>query len=162
MKKKTMCVRLGFAAAVLVLAGSMLGAEKPNFSGTWVVNPERSRLADWAKFDSTTITIEHKEPALRFHRLSIKSGKTDESAYALTTDGVEKVEKTGGRTSTSRLTWDGNSLVLQDVIVLANGRQATNTVRYTLKDAGKTLVAEESFRGPVVKYDNLWVADRKN
>ena len=27
---------------------------------------------------------------------------------------------------------------------------------------GKTFVAEEKFRGPVVKYDNLWVAGRKD
>ena len=162
MNKKTMCARLGVAATVLVLAGSVLGAEKPNFSGTWVVDPGESRLADWAKFDQTTITIEHKDPSFRFHRVSVKSGRSDESAYALTTDGAEKVEKEGGRTSTSRLTWDGDTLVFQDVIVLANGRQATDVVRYILKDGGKTLVAEESFRGPVVKYDNLWVADKKN
>lgn len=164
MKKMTRRVRLGLCAAAMALcvAGAALGAERPNFSGTWVVNPEKSRLADWAKFDETTITIEHKDPSFSFHRVSVKAGKTDESAYALTTDGVEKVAKTGGRTSTSCLAWDGDTLVFQDVIVLANGRQATNTVRYTLKDGGKTLVAEESFRGPVVKYDNRWVADRKD
>ncbi len=162
MKKKTACAKLAVVAMALVLAEAALGAEKPNFSGTWVVDPAKSRLADWAKFDETTITIEHKEPAFRFHRVSVKAGKTSGSAYELTTDGVEKVEKTGGRTSTRRLAWDGDTLVFQDVVALANGRQATNTVRYTLKDGGKTLVAEESFRGPVVKYDNLWVAGKKD
>lgn len=162
MKNEALRAGLGAAAMVLVLAGNVLGAEKPSFSGTWVVNPGKSLLADWAKFDETTITIEHREPAFRFHRKSVKAGETSESAYELTADGVEKVEKSEGRTTTSRLSWDGDVLVLQDLIVLPNGRQATNTVRYTLKDGGKTLVAEESFRGPVVRYDNLWVADKKD
>ncbi len=151
-------------AAILAAAAFLAAAApaKPDFSGAWVVNPQKSQLADWAKYDSTTITIEHKEPKLRFHRVSVKAGKTDESSYELTTDGVEKVEKDGGMTVTSRLSWEGEVLVLQNRMVLPDGREATNTVRYTLKDGGKTFVAEEKFRGPVRKYDNLWVADKKD
>jgi hypothetical protein len=37
----------------------------------------------------------------------------------------------------------------------------TSVVRYGLRDEGRTFVAEEAFRGPVLKYDNLWVAERK-
>jgi hypothetical protein len=47
-------------------------------------------------------------------------------------------------------------------MILADGRQATDVVRYTLRDGGQTFVAEEKFRGPVLKYDDLWVAERKN
>jgi len=150
---------------VLLAVGVALAAaapEKPDFSGAWVVNPQKSQLADWAKYDSTTITIEHKEPKFRFHRVSIKAGKTDEATYELTTDGVEKVEKEGGGTSRSRLSWDGDALVFEDTMSLPGLRQVTDVVRYTLKDGGRTLVAEEKFRGLVVKYDNLWVADRKD
>lgn len=114
-----------------------------------------------AKFDNTTITIEHKEPNFRFHRLSLKGGKADESAFELTTDGVEKVEREGGRVRTSRLTWDGEALVFYSHVLLPDGREATDTVRYSLQDGGKAFVAEEKFRGPVVKYDNLWVTDKK-
>jgi hypothetical protein len=157
--------RQAFGAALCLGAAVLLAAPaagKPDFSGTWVVNLEKSRLANWAKFDSTTITIEHKEPNFRFHRLSVKGGIPDEASYVLTTDGVEKVEKEGGRASYSRLTWDGEALVFQSRLVLPNGREATDVVRYTLRDGGKTFVAEEKFRGPVVKYDNLWVADKKD
>jgi hypothetical protein len=156
--------RQAIGTAVLVGAALLLAAaaaEKPDFSGVWVVNLEKSQLADWAKFDRTTITIVHKDPVFRFHRASVKAGKADETSYELTTDGAEKVEKEGGRASTSRLTWDGEALVFQDRLVLPNGREALDVVRYTLRDGGKTFVAEEKFRGPVVKYDNLWIADRQ-
>jgi hypothetical protein len=145
------------AAAVLAVSG----VEKADFTGVWVINAQKSQLANWAKFDQTTITIEHKEPTFKFHRVSVKGGKTDESGYELTTDGVEKAKRDARMTVYSRLLWEGEVLVLQDRMVLADGREATNTVRYTLKDGGKTFVAEEKFRGPVVKYDNLWVADKK-
>ena len=145
-------------AAILLAAAT---AEKPDFSGVWVVNLGKSQLAAWAKFDRTTITIDHKDPVFRFHRVSIKAGKADEVSYELTTDGVEKVEKDGGQTSRSRLSWDGDTLVFEDTMSLPAGRQATDVVRYSLRDGGKTFVAEEKFRGPVVKYDNLWVADRQ-
>jgi hypothetical protein len=148
-------VLLGVA---VLLAASAPG--KPDFSGVWAVNPQRSQLADWAKFDRTTITIEHKEPLFRFHRVSVKGGKTDEAGYELTTDGVEKVTKEGRMTEYSRLYWEGEALVFSARTVLSDGREATDVVRYTLRDGGKTFVAEETLRGPVVKYDNLWVADR--
>ncbi|HVP90767.1 MAG TPA: hypothetical protein VMS75_06060 [Terriglobales bacterium] len=151
-------------AAALVAAVLMVAAApaKPDFSGVWVVNVQKSQLAAWARFDSTTITIEHKEPKFRFHRVSVKAGKTDEVSWELTTDGVEKVEKEGGGASHSWLTWDGEVLVYFSHKVLPNGREARDIVRYTLRDGGKTFVAEEKFRGPLVKYDNLWVADKKD
>ncbi len=147
---------------VAALLASAAAPVKPDFSGVWVIDPARSQLANWAKFDSTTITIEHKEPKFRFHRLSVKAGKTDEVSWELATDGVEKVEKEERGMAHSRLAWDGDALVFSYRLVLADGREVTDIVRYTLKDGGLTFVAEEKFRGPVVKYDNLWVAGRKD
>jgi hypothetical protein len=157
-------IRLKVIVPALFLLTAFLaasGAEKADFTGVWVVNPEKSQLANWAKFDQSKITIEHKEPNFKLHRVSVKDGKSNESGYELTTDGVEKVTKQGRMTEYSRLAWDGDALVYHARVVLPDGREATVTVRYTLKDGGKTFVAEESFRGPVVKYDNLWVADKK-
>lgn len=157
MKLKPIGLAVFLAMAVLAAAG----VERPDFSGVWVVNPEKSQLANWAKFDVTTITIEHKDPRFRFHRVSVKAGKTDESSFELTTDGIEKVSKDGRLTEHSRLYWDGDALVYYARMVLPDGREATDIVRYTLRDSGKTFGAEEKFRGPVVKYDNLWVAEKK-
>jgi len=88
-------------------------------------------------------------------------GREDSLSYELTTDGREKAEKLSDRTVTSRLRWDGDVLVLQNRIVLLDGREAIDTVRYRMLKNFQTLVAEEEFRGPIRKHDNLWVADRK-
>jgi hypothetical protein len=139
----------------------VLAQKKPDLSGTWVLNLEKSRLQIEAKIERGTFTIEHKEPQFLFSRVFIVSGKEDAVSYALTTDGKEKIDKEPGRTTTSRLYWDGDVLVFDERIVLTDGREATNVVRYSLRDGGRTLVAEEKFRGPFRKHDNLWVADRK-
>lgn len=158
--KKYFGIQLAVFLAIAVLGA--YGQGKPDYSGVWEVNSEKSRLADWAKFDKTTITIVHKEPNFSFHRVSIRAGKTDESSFNLTTDGRERVEKDGNRANYEKLYWDGDVLVFSSRMVLGDGREVTDVVRYTPRDGGKIFVAEEKFRGPVVKYDNLWVADRKN
>jgi hypothetical protein len=153
-------VLVAFVLAAMGAAAAVL--DKPDFSGDWVFNPEKSKLQAQFKLDSATFTIDHKEPDFHFSRVFVIGGKSDSLSYALTTDGKEKVEEQPGRTNTSRLTWDGDVLVLDVRIVLKDGREATNVVRYSLRDGGRTFVAEEKFRGPVLKYDNLWVADRKS
>jgi hypothetical protein len=151
-----------FAAGLLCVAGmAALGADKPDFTGAWALDLDKSRLQAGAKIDRGIITIEHKEPEFRFSRVFVIEGEEDPVSYALTTDGRENIDKGPGRTTTSRLYWEGDVLVLDERIVLNDGREATNVVRYSLRHGGRTLVAEEKFRGPVRRYDNLWVADRK-
>ncbi len=152
-----------FVALVIAAAGAVAPAsEKPNFSGSWVVNAKKSRLAIKVELESATFTIDHKEPDFRFSRVFVIGGKDNALAWALTTDGKEAVTVEDGRTDHSRLYWDGDVLVFEVRMVLKDGREATNVVRYSLRDGGRTFVAEEKFRGPVLNYDNLWVADRKN
>lgn len=135
--------------------------DRPNFSGDWVFNPEKSKVQTHMKLDSATFTIDHQEPEFRFSRVFVVGGQNNAFSYSLATDGKGKVEEQQDRTLHSRLYWDGDVLVFDVRIVLKDGREATNVVRYSLRDGGRTFVAEEKFRGPVLKYDNLWVADRK-
>jgi len=156
--------RMGVFILMLVLAAAGTAAhalEKPDFSGNWVFNAEKSKLQIQVKLESAMFTIDHKEPDFRFSRVFVVDGRPDSFSYALRTDGNEQVKTEGGRTTHSRLFWDGDVLVFDVRIVLTDGREATNVVRYSLRDNGSTFVAEEKFRGPVLKYDNLWVADRK-
>jgi len=156
-------ISLFILMALVIEAGgaAALASEKPNFSGSWVVNAEKSKLEIKFELQSATFAIDHNEPDFRFSRVFVISGKDNALAWALTTDGKEVVTVEDGRTDYSRLYWDGDVLVFDVRIVLKDGREATNVVRYSLRDGGRTFVAEEKFRGPVLKYDNLWVADRK-
>ena len=158
---KRRILRILFVSLVLATGTAAAAGEKPDFSGTWVFNAQKSRLQVPARLESAVFTIDHREPVFRFSRVFVVRDREDSLSYELTTDGLEKVEKQSDRTITSRLYWDGEVLVLQNRIVLLDGREATNTVRYRLLKNLQTLVAEEEFRGPIRRHDNLWVADRK-
>ncbi|HMA53377.1 MAG TPA: hypothetical protein VKT17_02900 [Acidobacteriota bacterium] len=156
---------IGLAGLGLVLAALWIGAAiaqgRPDFSGTWVYNAAKSKLEVRFKLESAVFSIDHKEPRFKLSRVFVIGGKEDKLEWAMDTDGREQVTVEDGRTVHSRLYWDGDVLVFDVRTVLKDGREATNVVRYTLQDGGRTFVAEEKFRGPALQYDNLWVADRK-
>lgn len=161
MKRSSAVLVLALAAVPLALLAAPAG-DKPDLSGTWVFNAAKSQLGIKVKLDSAIFTIEHKEPHFKLSRVFVIGGKEDKLEWALDTDGREQVTREEGRTVHSRLYWDGDVLVFDVRFVLKDGREATNVVRYTLRDGGRTFVAEEKFRGPKLQYDNLWVADRKS
>ncbi|MEW5902646.1 MAG: hypothetical protein AB1715_14360, partial [Acidobacteriota bacterium] len=152
-----------FSLALFLVAAAAAGSasERPNFSGQWVFNAAKSKLELKVQLEAATFSIDHKDTDFHFSRVFIVGGQESTHSYVLATGGREKVEEQPDRTLHSRLYWDGDVLVYDVRIVLKDGREATNIVRYSLRDEGRTFVAEEKFRGPVLKYDNLWVADRK-
>jgi hypothetical protein len=145
----------GAIVFALLLAVAASGQEKPDFSGDWIFNPQESKLEIKIKIARASFTIDHKEPNFHFSRVFVIDGKQDALSYTMTTDGREVVRKQADGTTYSRLYWDGDGLVFDTRIMLNDGREAINIVRYSLRDGGKTFVAEEKFRGPVLKYDNL-------
>jgi Neuraminidase (sialidase) len=151
----------GLIVFAFIFAAAAMGQQKPDFSGEWIFNPQKSKLEIKINLEKASFTIDHQEPNFHFSRVFVVDGKQDAFSYSMTTDGREVVTKQADRTTYSRLYWDGDVLVFDTRIVLNSGREATNVVRYGLKDGGKTFVAAEKFRGPALKYDNLWVADKK-
>jgi hypothetical protein len=133
-------------------------AAKPNFSGVWNLNLQKSLLQIPAP-DSGVFRIVHKEPIFHLSRTFLQAGQEDVWSIDLTTDGQEVVREEQTETFRGRLFWDGQDLILNSTISLKD-RTAANTVRYHLSEDGLTLTATESFRGPRLKYDNVWVFDK--
>ena len=148
--------------AVSVFTLSAPGQQKPDFSGRWTFSKAKSKLQleSLAGLERGTVRIEHREPRFKFERTFTVSGKDSTYSYELTTDGREVATGEGGQKHFSKLYWEGNSLVFATRIVAPQG-EATNVVHYRLLDGGRALQAEEQFRGPRLKYDNLWVFEKQ-
>ena len=133
---------------------------KPNFTGTWKFSPERSKLQSPSP-ESSIFLIKHKEPHFHLERTHVFGGKSDTFSIALTTDGKPVTLNHGGLEIQSKMYWEGDSLVFDSRFV-HEGEEATNVVRYRLKDDGQIFIAEEQLRSTQHKHDNLWVfeADR--
>jgi len=157
---KRVCMTV--AAALLAAAPWALGEERPDFSGEWSLNKEKSRLPAeiMASLQSGVVTIDHRDPTFKFHRVFSVFGQDVAQSIELLTNGVEIERAQGERQATSRMYWEGDVLVLVTRMFASSG-EALNTVHYRLKEAGKVLEAEEDFRSPVMNTINLWVFDRR-
>jgi hypothetical protein len=143
-------------SAGLVLAGR--AQTKPDFSGVWNLNLKESKL-QIPPPDSGVFRIEHREPTFRLSRTFVRGGQEDVSTLDLTTDGKEVVQEEGAETFRGRLSWKGDDLFLDSTLTIGN-RSGLNQVTYHLSGDGKVLTATEAFRGPRLKYDNVWVFNK--
>lgn len=141
---------------------SIVGVERPDFSGNWALNAARTMLGLQVleKLEAAELRIDHSDPAFRLWRRFVLAQQEHTVSIELTADGQERLSEVGDQRRISRLTWDGATLVFTTRIRAPAG-ESTNTVRYMLRDAGRVLEARESYRGPPTSYDNVWVFDRR-
>jgi hypothetical protein len=152
--------RIASAVALLVFLAPVAAQPKPDFSGEWVLNKEKTKLEllTLDRLEAGVLRIEHAEPLFKFHRVFTVDGRESEFAYDLTTDGREVTRQDGDRKLISKLYWEGAALVYHTRIVTPNG-EATNIVKHRLVDGGRALESDERREGPDLKYHNLWVFD---
>jgi hypothetical protein len=132
---------------------------KPDFTGTWKFNPNRSLLQIPAP-ESTVFVIEHNEPYFRLERTHVFDGKSDTFSIDLTTNGEAVALASAGFEIQASLRWEGDALLF-DSRLERQREHATNLVRYRLSDDGQTFTAEERFRGSQYSYENKWVFDKQ-
>jgi hypothetical protein len=152
---------LGVTALALLLTTTLAAGDgtKPDFSGTWKFNPEKSRLEMTAPTKSIFV-IEHQDPKFKLTRTHTLGDKSNTLTFEVTTDGKEHYRKDGVFESWTRMTWMGDELVL-DMKLAFGGEQGTNVVHYRLADGGNTFIAAEWYHMPREQHHNLWVFDRE-
>jgi hypothetical protein len=150
------------AGVIFLVISSVSAGGKPDFSGEWTLNKEKSKLENKqaSNLEQATLRIEHREPLFKFHRTFTLGGKEDILSYELPTDGKEATGQEGEVKTFSKLYWEGDTLVYSTRLIAPWG-EATNIVHYRLLDNGRLLQAEEQFRGRRLSYDNLWVFEKK-
>jgi hypothetical protein len=151
---------LGVAVLGLILACPVAAqdGDKPDFSGTWIFDSEKSRLESAVPTRSVFV-IEHREPVFKLTRTHTHGERSNTISFEATTDGQERHLKEGDYESWTRMYWLGEELVL-DMKMKFRGDEGTNVVHYHLTDAGQTLVAAEWYHMPAKQHHNLWVFDR--
>jgi len=122
------------AAAVLAMAPLSWAEQKPDFSGTWKLDPLRSRTDGIKEPKDLVLKIEHKGPAIH---VSMTPG----GEFELNTDGTAKELTWNGMPASATVTWDawkGNHLVVQ-TRHQDSGAQIITTRQFSLGDKGKIL-----------------------
>jgi len=150
------------ALIISALRAIPAAAQHPNMSGTWVLDRARSSLEypKLADLDSAVVVIRQTDARFTFFRRFLVAGTPDTISWSLVPDGPVDTSSEGGRQALSRLRWAGDTLLLEIRIVAPRG-EAGDTVRYRLLDHGRMFQAQERFRAPRLRYDNLWVLVRR-
>ena len=133
------------------------GHVKPNFSGEWVLNRQRSSLSGGASaIESGVMWIDHREPKCGFRMNMSAGGQSVEHAWESVSDGIEIAGKEGR----GCLFWQGDALVFNCSSQNAD-ESWTMSWRYEVLEDGRLLRAVEQLRGAGRDQDNIWIFERR-
>jgi hypothetical protein len=113
----------------------------PNFTGIWKLDARRSTL-DAQPPDSVTLYIHQNDPDFHLRRIEVLNGKSFAWSFHGRTDGKTLEQKGRDGIKSTHMYWQGSQLVLEWKSNDKHGEQQ-KTVRYSLSDGGKTLIAQE-------------------
>lgn len=147
--------------ALSVLAAVPAGAwEKPNYSGEWKMNAEKSDFGPVPVPEKMERKITHEDPSLKY--TSVQAGQQGEvtTEMAYTTDGKPSTNKTPRGEVTGIASWDG------DVLTIASkrevqGMEITQNERWMLSEDGKVLTINNKISTPQGDFEIKVVMDKK-
>lgn len=141
---------------------SAAASEKPDLSGTWVLDVAKSDFGQMPAPDSRTDTIEDKEPNVK---MSVdQTGQMGEMNFTmdLTTDGTTVSKWTVfGNEARSTAHWEENTLVVKTDAKFQDDPVSFQS-KYTLSPDGKTLNVQGHFSGPMGEGDTKLVFNKKS
>lgn len=125
-------------ACVLFLSASLVAADKPNLSGEWKLNVDKSDFGPMPPPNSQVLKITHNEP--EFSIQTDQDGMQGKISYTVKckTDGMECVNELRGTQAKMVAKWEGSALVTTTKLDF-QGNELTLVNTSTLSDDGKTL-----------------------
>ena len=125
----------------------LLAADKPDFSGHWVIDLAKSDFGMMPPPSKMERDIEHKDPSMSIKSIQVgeRGEMKNESSY--TTDGKEATIKMRNREAKVKAKWDGNKLKVNSKSKF-NGNEFTQEETWTLSDDGKTLTIDNAIKAP--------------
>jgi hypothetical protein len=130
---------------IAAVANLAVASDKPDFSGNWKLDLEKSLFGAMPPPAAMTRTVEQKGPDIIVKQ--IITGPDMDVAFKYSTDGKETANSFMGTDFKSKAHWDGKALmIINDVD--AGGAQVKSTNRWTLSDDGKIFTDVLSITSP--------------
>lgn len=159
MTRRNFAMYAGLACAAAVLTVPAMAAGKPDFSGEWKLNVDKSNFGPIPPPTSETQKIDHKDPVVKI--LTNHNGMDGEYTTDLTytTDGKESKNTVRGAEAKSIAKWDGDALAV-DTKVDYQGMEITLKVTMKLSEDGKTINATTKIVTPQGDFDMASVLEK--
>lgn len=129
-------------------------SQKPNYSGTWILNLEKSKLEDKPEgLTSSIFIIKQEGDIFKLTRYHISGEKKRKIGFKL---------KANGKTRRVKIFFKGK-LEWKDNILQASlwNKGFSNIVNYKFGADSNEFIADEVFEGPPKNHHNIWVFDRE-
>ena len=155
MKRFLTCALLLTAASFTALA------EKPNFTGEWTLNADKSNLGPMPPPQSMTRKVDHTDPALNMTQATVGGPQGDQTiSLKVTTDGKETTNEMMGTPAKTKAVWEGDALVIT-LSVDFGGTEIKLIEKWSLADGGKTLNDNTHIVAPQGEFDVTYVMNKK-
>lgn len=133
---------------------------KPNFSGNWKMNGDKSDFGAFPGPTSRTDKIDHKDPSLKLttNQSGAQGDITADLSYS--TDGKETTNEIMGTEVKSTAHWDGNTLVI-DSKANFGGADITLKDKWALAEDGKGITIDRHIVTPQGEVDQKIVMEKQ-
>ncbi len=132
----------------LLAAGCIAAADKPDLSGTWTIDLEKSDFGMMPPPTKLERKIAHKDPDFNVTTLQANARGERTSEAKMTTDGKECEIQIMGRPAKAKAVWEGKSIIVTTKAEF-QGNELTQVEKWTLSEDGKTLQAESTLNSPM-------------
>jgi hypothetical protein len=146
------------ALAVLTLANAQ---EKPNFTGNWKMNADKSDFGPIPKPKKFERLIAQKDNEIfsKTTQAGDQGERTTDLKY--TVDGTESVNKLNGQDVKAVASWEGNKMVVRSKRELQGGMEISQVETWSLSSDGKVITVSNDIVAPNGKFAMTIVLDKQ-
>ena len=127
--------RFCLAILFILLNFAAWALQRPNFTGTWKIDAERSRIDAVPTLKNSVLKIDQQDTKVVVTTLN---GDRKPDTFELPTDGAEQKVTIDNQPATARASWDDERLLLTITRETPTG-PVTETRSAKLSDTGKTM-----------------------
>ena len=141
-----------YAGLAAVLSIPAMAADRPDFSGEWKLNVDKSDFGPMPPPTSQVQKIDHKDPVIKIN--TAQSGAEGDVVVdaAYTTDGKESKNNIRGAEAKSIAKWEGDALLI-DTKLDFQGMEITLKMSMKLSDDGKAINSKTKIMTPQGDFD---------
>jgi hypothetical protein len=125
-------------SALAIFATVVSAQDKPNFSGTWKMNANKSDFGPLPAPSAATRTVEHTDPDMKIKSTQTTDNGEQTSEVAYKTDGSEFTMKRRNMEIKATGKWEGSKLVVKSKFE-AQGMEISSAESWSLSADGKEL-----------------------